>query len=272
MIVFPNCKINLGLYIGPKRADGFHSLQTVFYPIPLTDALELLTADEKRTELSLSGLPIDGPTTSLSPYQAWELLRNDFPELPQVKIHLHKVIPSGAGLGGGSADGAFALSLIDKKFKLGLTMMQLEDYAARLGSDCPFFIRSQPAYAEGRGEQLEPLPLDLSGYVLVLVNPGIHVNTGWAFGQVDKRSEPVDLRAQIAKPVSEWPSLLQNDFETTIFEAHPEIGTIKSQLYAAGALYASMSGSGSTVFGLFAAGAAPTLAFPECFFVRSLVL
>jgi len=186
MVVFPNCKINLGLRIIRKRNDGYHDLETVFYPIPLTDALEVIRVSGADTDIAFqsSGLPISGDSTNNLCVKAYQLLKKDFPQLGSVQMHLHKVIPMGAGLGGGSSDGAFALQLINDLFHLQLSKEQLIGYALQLGSDCPFFILNQPCFASGRGEKMEPVALDLSGYHFAIVNPGIHVNTGWAFSQL----------------------------------------------------------------------------------------
>jgi 4-diphosphocytidyl-2-C-methyl-D-erythritol kinase len=249
MIVFPNCKINLGLHILRRRADGFHDLETVFYPVPVNDALEVLSPGQ--LQFSSSGIAVPGEVTDNLCLKAWHLLKQDFPELPAVNIHLHKHIPIGAGLGGGSADAAFMLQLLNDKFSLGLSEEKLVDYAAQLGSDCAFFIRNQPCYATGRGEALEPIAADLSGYSLLLVYPGIHVNTGWAFGQITPAVPARQLRESILQPVSEWKTLITNDFEAPVFRAHPVLGEIKEKLYEAGAVYATMSGSGSAMVGIF---------------------
>lgn len=249
MIVFPNCKINLGLHILRRRPDGFHDLETVFYPLPVTDALEVLTGPD--LQFHSSGIAVPGNEQDNLCLKAWQLLKKDFPELPAVKIHLHKHIPIGAGLGGGSADAAFMLQLLNNKFQLGIPAEQLIDYAARLGSDCAFFIRNKASYATGRGEVLQPLELDLSGYSFLLVYPGIHVNTGWAFGRITPREPAEDLRQAILRPVSEWEGHIYNDFEAPVFSAHPVLQEIKEQLYEAGALYATMSGSGSAMVGIF---------------------
>src|SRR5690606_34669746 len=182
---------------------------------------------------------------------AWELLKKDRPSLPSVKMHLHKTIPTGAGLGGGSSDASFTLMLINEKFKLGLSTSQLMDYALKLGSDCPFFIMNEPAFAKGRGEILEPVALNLSDYVFALVSPGIHVSTRDAFAEIIPSTPKKSLREIIHQPVETWKEELKNDFEATVFRKHPRIASIKDELYNKGALYASMSGSGSTVFGIF---------------------
>lgn len=249
MVVFPNCKINLGLHITGKRPDGFHALETVFYPVALTDMLEMITADA--LSFQSTGLSIPGAADSNLCLKAYYLLKKDIPELPPVQMHLHKIIPMGAGLGGGSADGAFTLQLLNNKYKLELSSEQLIAYAAQLGSDCPFFILNQPCYATGRGELLEPVSLDLSAWHFVLVNPGIHVNTKWAFEQIKPGPSGKDLKAILQLPVEQWKEWLSNDFETPIARSHPEIEQIKHQLYTLGASYAAMTGSGSTVFGLF---------------------
>lgn len=275
MILFPNCKINLGLHIGQKRPDSFHDLQTVFYPIPLNDALEMVHGSEGQTvgvELTVSGLEVDGLPEDNICVKAYQLLKADHPQLPPVRIHLHKQIPMGAGLGGGSANGAFALRLLDQKFALRLSQEQLISYAARLGSDCPFFIINMPCFGAGRGELLTPIELDLGAYDLVLVNPAIHVPTGWAFGQLDKERKQEQVTDIIRLPVAEWRNRLTNDFEGPVFREYPQIGAIKERLYEAGADYAAMSGSGSTVFGLFKKEATPDLYFPEAYFVRRLAL
>lgn len=249
MIVFPNCKINLGLHVIRKRPDGFHDLETVFYPLPLTDALEVISPGT--LTFTASGIPVPGNSADNLCLKAWHLLRKDFPTLPEVNIHLHKHIPIGAGLGGGSADAAFMLRLLNTRFQLGLTDEQLIDHAAVLGSDCPFFIRNKPCYATGRGEILSPINLDLSAYTFVLVYPGIHVNTGWAFGQMSPAAPARSLRESIMEPVENWAATISNDFEQPVFSAHPELAVIKQSLYEQGAVYSSMSGSGSAILGIF---------------------
>jgi 4-diphosphocytidyl-2-C-methyl-D-erythritol kinase len=249
MIVFPNCKINLGLHIIRKRPDGFHDLETVFYPVPVRDALEVLSGSE--LQFRSSGMEVPGNEQDNLCLKAWRLLRQDFPQLPTVHIHLHKHIPIGAGLGGGSADAAFTLELLNNKYQLGISTEQLIDYAARLGSDCPFFIRNTACYATGRGEIMEPLELDLSAYSMLLVYPGIHVNTGWAFSQITPREPALALKQSILQPVTEWNKLIHNDFEAPVFSAYPVLRQIKGKLYEGGALYAGMSGSGSAMLGIF---------------------
>ncbi|NLR77763.1 4-(cytidine 5'-diphospho)-2-C-methyl-D-erythritol kinase [Chitinophaga eiseniae] len=249
MIVFPNCKINLGLHITRKRPDGFHDLETVFYPLPVNDALEIIA--HPSLQFASSGIPVPGEAADNLCIRAFQLLQRDFPQVQPVNIHLHKHIPIGAGLGGGSADAAFMLQLLNQKFQLGLSDTALADYAAQLGSDCPFFIYNRPCYATGRGEIMDPIDLDLSGYSFVLVHPGIHVNTGWAFRQLTPQAPAYGLREKIQSPVATWREIITNDFEAPVFSAYPVLAGIKEQLYAAGALYAAMSGSGSAVVGIF---------------------
>jgi 4-diphosphocytidyl-2-C-methyl-D-erythritol kinase len=270
VIVFPNCKINLGLHVLRKRSDGFHDLETIFYPIPLQDALEIIHAPSGSTEVFTTGLDTGVATEENICYKAWALLKQDFPDLPGVLIHLHKVIPTGAGLGGGSADGAFTLLLLNQKFNLGLKDGQLMDYALKLGSDCPFFILNKPAHAMGRGELLEGIRLDLSAYSIMIVNPRIHISTATAFSLISPSSDRPSLKAVLQNPPEEWRRLLENDFESTVFTHHPEIRTIKETLYANGAVYASMSGSGSTIYGLFPKGTGPLPSFPSHYFTATI--
>jgi 4-diphosphocytidyl-2-C-methyl-D-erythritol kinase len=270
LILFPNCKINLGLHILKKREDGFHDLETIFYPIPLLDGLEIIQhpAPVTSIEFSSSGLIVEGDPSDNICVKAYLLLKKDFPQLPAVKMHLHKTIPMGAGLGGGSADGAFALVLLNRKFNLGLDEQSLLGYALQLGSDCPFFIRNTPCFATGRGENMESISLDLSSYTFVVVNPNIHVNTGWAFSQLIPSAERPSLVEIIRQPVETWKGILKNDFEEPITRHHPEISACKDQLYRRGAIYASMTGSGATVYGIFPKGSNPIFSFPASYFVK----
>jgi 4-diphosphocytidyl-2-C-methyl-D-erythritol kinase len=253
MLVFPNCKINLGLQILDKREDGFHNLETVFYPVPLKDALELIPNADKEIEFEFTatGLALDGKTEDNLCFKAYHLLKKDFPQLPPVKVHLHKAIPMGAGLGGGSADAAIMLKLLNEKFHLNIPANQLINYALQLGSDCPFFIINKPCFATGRGEALEEIKVDLSAYKIVLINPGIHVNTGWAFSNITPALPQKSIQAIVQQPVETWKTQLKNDFEVPVFITHPQVKAIKDNLYQLGAIYAAISGSGSTVFGIF---------------------
>jgi 4-diphosphocytidyl-2-C-methyl-D-erythritol kinase len=276
MLAFPNCKINLGLRIVNKREDGFHNLETVFYPIALKDALEIITSTTSNAvTYSSTGNSIEGKEKDNLCIKAYHLLKKDFPNLPNIKLHLNKVIPTGAGLGGGSADAAFTLKLINDKYNLNLSISQLLNYALALGSDCPFFIINKPCFATGRGEVLEEIELDLSGYKFVLVNPNIHVNTGWAFGAWSEGYKPSehklkDIKKIIQQPINTWTENLQNDFEKVVFEKYPLIQNIKEELYNHGAIYAAMSGSGSTVFGIFEKDEKLELNFDSDYFVKIL--
>lgn len=249
MISFPNCKINLGLHITGKRTDGFHNLESVFLPVQLTDALEVKTAST--TSLTIHNLKVEGDITSNLIYKAWELL-NDKYAIPPVEIHLIKNIPAGGGLGGGSADGSFMLNLLNEYFQLNLEFDVLEQYAAQLGSDCPFFIRNQPALVTGRGEFITPIELQLSAYKVVLINPGIHISTAEAFKHIIPTPIDFNLKTVIeSKDFTQWRIAIKNDFETGVFKQYPQLADLKNTLYQNGALYASMTGTGSTVYGLF---------------------
>lgn len=276
MIVFPNCKINLGLQILSKREDGFHNIETAFYPVPLKDALEIIPFDSsKQVIFSSSGNVINGDISDNLCVKAYYLLKKDFPDLPAVKIHLHKNIPMGAGLGGGSADAAFTLQLLNRVFTLNISATQLLQYSLQLGSDCPFFILNKPCIGMGRGEILEPIQLDLSAYKIVLVNPGIHVNTGEAFCNLNLAANHLyqnSLQTTLLQPIETWKETLKNDFELSVFDRYPVINDIKEKLYQQSALYASMSGTGSTVFGLFKKELSIKLNFDPAFFIQNLSL
>jgi 4-diphosphocytidyl-2-C-methyl-D-erythritol kinase len=254
VVVFPNCKINLGLNIIRKRPDGYHDLETIFYPTKLTDALEIIETDYANEEIQFtnSGLDIDVSLQNNLCFKAYQLIKKDFSHLPSIKMHLHKRMWMGAGLGGGSSDGAFTLKLLNQKFNLGLSTEKLLEYALQLGSDCPFFIINKPCFATGRGEIIEPIDLDLSSYRIFITNPpGIQINTAWAFSKVTTSLPAKPIKEVIQQPVETWRNELKNDFEEIVFERCPQIGMIKENFYNAGAIYCSMSGSGSSVFALF---------------------
>lgn len=249
MVSFPPCKINLGLKIIRRRTDGYHDLSTCFYAVPWTDALEIVTAD--RFSFTASGNPIPGDATNNLCIQAYELLRRDF-NLSPVAIHLHKIIPTGAGLGGGSSDGAHVLRLLNQIFNLALSQEGLKKYALVLGSDCPFFIEDKPMLGSGRGEELTEISLDLSGKFLVLVKPEVHVATAEAYAGIKPKENSARINDILENnPVEQWRNDLKNDFEETVFLKYPTIGAVKQALYEGGAAYASMSGSGSAVYGIF---------------------
>jgi 4-diphosphocytidyl-2-C-methyl-D-erythritol kinase len=249
VVLFPNCKINLGLHVIGKRTDGYHDLETIFYPVAVKDALEVIAG--KEFTFQLTGLPVDDIHDNNLCVKAYHLLKKNFPDLPAVSVHLHKAIPMGAGLGGGSADGAFMLAMLNKQFQLHLSEEKLMLYALQLGSDCPFFIINQPCFATGRGENLTRVELDLSPYKIVLINPGLHVSTKDAFARLTPATPIQSIRKIIQQPIVTWKNELVNDFEKTVFELYPAVETIKERLYEKGAVYASMTGSGSTVFGIF---------------------
>ncbi|HXB45004.1 MAG TPA: 4-(cytidine 5'-diphospho)-2-C-methyl-D-erythritol kinase [Puia sp.] len=249
MLFFPNCKINLGLYVTGKRPDGFHDLQTVFYPISIKDIIEIVPSDT--FQFMTSGLSVEIPPEGNLCVKAYWLVKKDFPGLPPVKMWLHKHIPMGAGLGGGSADGAFTLKLLNEKFDLHLTTNQLLGYASELGSDCPFFVFNTPCHATGRGEILEPIHLDLSAFSLVLVHPEVHITTAWAFSQINPQAQQRNLKEIITHPIELWKDELKNDFEEPVLRRYPQLTIIKEKLYEAGAVYVSMTGSGSSFYGIF---------------------
>jgi len=257
MIQFPHSKINLGLSILAKRQDGFHDIDTVFYPVNLKDIVEITASSKGSSELiqfTHSGLNIPGDTTNNLCVKAYHLLKADFPTLPAIQMHLHKMIPMGAGLGGGSSDGTAVLQILNTLFHLQLNKIQLIQYAEKLGSDCPFFLFDQPCQASGKGEILNPIEIDLSPYTLVLIHPQIHIPTPWAFQQITPCKKVKEIAQIIQQPLATWEKELVNDFEAPIMKAHPLIRSIKDELYTQGALYASMTGSGSSLFGIFPKG------------------
>jgi 4-diphosphocytidyl-2-C-methyl-D-erythritol kinase len=271
VLSFPNCKINLGLNIVRKRPDGFHDIETVFYPISIQDALEVIGLPSANTnQFKQTGIEIPGGSDNNICLKAWEVLKKDYPDLPFVSIHLHKTIPVGAGLGGGSADGAFMLQLLNRKFRLGLDDKSLINYALLLGSDCPFFIKNKPVLATGRGEIFQNVDLDLTSYKFVIVNPGIYVSTAEAFGSITARQPSENIVDIIRLQPTEWRGRLKNDFEEPVSKQHPEIAAIRDALYNKGAVYAAMSGSGSTVFGIFEKEKEVVFDFPGNYFVKTI--
>lgn len=252
MIFFPNAKINLGLWITSKRQDSFHNIESVFYPIGLKDACEFVVDDSgsDSDKFTQTGIPTDCSMDQNLVIRAVNILRADF-NIPALKIHLHKVIPPGAGLGGGSADASFMLKYLNRYFELGLNIMELNKYACRLGSDCPFFIENTPALATGRGEILSELEAVLNGKFLVLINPGIHISTADAYSAIKPKERSTSLKDIYSKSPESWKDHICNDFEEVIFKNHPLISDIKKKLYRQGALYSSMTGSGSSVYGIF---------------------
>jgi 4-diphosphocytidyl-2-C-methyl-D-erythritol kinase len=248
MIVFPNAKINIGLNVVSKRADGYHNIETIFYPVKLADALEFAESD--KTELSISGIVIDGNSDNNLIFKAYRLLKNDF-RLPELKFHLHKVIPFGAGLGGGSSDAAFMLKALNSFFNLNIPSEKLKIYAAKIGADCPFFINNKPTFATGIGDQLTSVNIDLSEYEILIVKPPVSISTPDAYKNIVPSKPNFDLQKIINLPVENWKDNIVNDFEKYVFQTLPEVKVLKEKLYDMGAVFASMSGSGSAVYGIF---------------------
>ncbi len=265
MVVFPNAKINIGLNIVSKRNDGFHNIETVMYPIVYDDILEVIEWDDEamddkskmRKEQEIkpiqfvhTGIKLTGKPEDNIVVKAYRLLEVDY-ELPPLNVCLHKIIPVGAGLGGGSSDAAYMLKLLNDYFNIGLKKEKLMKYAQKLGSDCAFFLQNKPVYANGKGDQFDPIKLDLSDYFIVLVTPPIHISTVEAYAKATTSAPGYSLKDVIKTPIENWKKKIKNDFEGKAFRKHPELNAIKKELYAKGALYASMSGSGSTLYGIF---------------------
>lgn len=256
MIVFPNAKINIGLNIIEQRPDGYHNIESCFYPVPWFDALEII--EDEKFSFTSSGIDIPGDDNIC--IKVYELLKSDF-DLPPLNVHLHKNIPIGAGLGGGSADGAFMLSLLNDKFSLALSTKQLQDYASQLGSDCPFFIDNKPCFVEGTGDIFSPINIDLQGLFIVIIYPQIHIDTISVYKNITPSGLPVDLKnILVTNPIKDWPEQVTNDFENS---ADNKMLQLKDVLYAQGALYASMTGSGSAVYGLFSEAPKIQLKYPN---------
>jgi len=256
MLAFANAKINIGLNVTEKLPDGYHNIQTVFYPIRIHDVVEI--TDATATSCNVSGIDINGNPEDNICYKAFRLLQRDY-NFPEQQITLLKQIPVGAGLGGGSSDAAHLIKIIDKKFNLGLSVSEMERYASALGADCAFFIENKPVYAYGRGDQFKSINLDLSAYNIVLVKPAIHVSTAEAYAGMQPQASEETLPELMKQPVDTWKGQVKNDFERMVFEKYPAIADVKQKVYAAGAKYAAMSGSGSSVFGIFDT----TVALPE---------
>ncbi len=253
MIVYPNCKINIGLKVLNKRKDGFHNLESVFLPVNWCDALEIIENKKPSTSkviFTSTGLPIKGDNQNNLCVKAYHLLDEEF-NLPPIKMHLHKIIPMGAGLGGGSSDGAFTLKLLNELFSLKLTTAQLKSRAAKLGSDCPFFIKNKPAFVSGRGEKIKEIGLNLEGKQIVIVHPQLHIGTAEAFQNITRRPYKFELNNLPDWKIKTWQKKVENDFEGYAFRSYPVLEKIKKSMYEKGAIYASMSGSGSAIYGIF---------------------
>ncbi len=250
MIVFPNAKINIGLNIVEKRPDNYHNIESIFVPIPFKDILEIVETSSEETKLHLSGIPIDGDTDDNLVIKAFRLIQKDF-KIPNVDIYLEKIIPFGAGLGGGSADAAFTLKALNTLFDLNLSNETLCWYATKLGADCPFFIEDKAKYVTGIGEILSPIELELSRYFIVLVKPNDFISTKEAYACITPRKTEISVNEAIHYPIEHWKRHIVNDFEDSVFPNHPNIAKAKAKFYDNGAIYASMTGSGSAVFGIF---------------------
>lgn len=256
MIIFPIAKVNLGLNVVERRPDGYHNLQTVFYPVGIQDALEIFPMaedfpSEVDCDIKVSNIPIEGDEQRNLVVRAYKLLKQDFPNLPHLHVHLYKGIPTQAGMGGGSSDASAMLRLLNTSFQLNLSDEKLISYASKLGADCAIFILNRPAYAEGIGEKLYPMDVDLSGWYMAVVRPDIPVPTKEAFARIKPHFPQKCCRDIVMQPVETWKEELVNDFEESVFALHPELAAIKERLYQLGATYAAMSGSGSALFGLF---------------------
>jgi 4-diphosphocytidyl-2-C-methyl-D-erythritol kinase len=250
MTLFPNCKINIGLYIERKREDGFHDIKTLFYPINFNDTIEIEKTDKKNTSISIFGIPIEGDTNDNLCLKAYNLLNNDF-DLPPVNIILLKRIPTGAGLGGGSSDAVHTLLLLNEMFELKISNHQLYSYANKLGSDCAFFIENKPLLASEKGSTFNEIDFSIKNHYIVLIKPNQSINTTSAYKWITPRNKQIDLESLLHAPIENWKNTVINDFEEEVFKRFPNIKDLKDRLYDYGAVYASMSGSGSAVFGIF---------------------
>jgi 4-diphosphocytidyl-2-C-methyl-D-erythritol kinase len=263
MIDFPVCKINLGLNITQKRTDGFHNIETVFYPLKWSEALEIIEGGNQPFELIISGAKVEGKTEENIIFKAYKLL-SEIQKIQPIKVYLHKVLPMGAGLGGGSSDAAFFLKLANKQLKLNLSTEKLTEMARKLGSDCAFFIKNAPVFAKGKGDEFENIDVDLSKYHILVVYPGIHSNTKEAYEGVIPKQPERSIKSILKEPIETWKNNLTNDFEKSILKKYPEIEDLKNTLYKKGAIYASLSGSGSAVFGIFRTK--PEINFPSGYY------
>ena len=269
MVIFPNAKINIGLSVIRKRNDGFHDIESIFYPIGLCDSLEYLeTKDTSAIDIAsvtYSGpFPVTGKDICI---KLTEMLRDLF-SFPALRIHIHKNIPSGAGLGGGSSDAAFLLKSLNSRYSFELNQSQLEELASRIGSDCPFFIKNNPCLVTGKGEVLQEIHLSLKGYYLILIYPGTQVSTAEAYREIIPSDKSPNLRELAREPVNQWKYLISNQFEDSVFRSYPPLSEIRKELYSMGALYASMTGSGSAIYGLFSSEVNIPKQFSDYFIFR----
>lgn len=267
MVVFPNAKINLGLNIVERRPDRYHNIETVMYPVKWCDVLEIVSAKGKETTLTVTGRMVDCPAEKNLVMKAYRMISAEVGTLPPVDIYLRKIVPDGAGLGGGSADASFTLMCLNDMFKLEMTDDKLADIASRIGADCPFFIYNRPMLATGIGTEFDSIEVNLAGYRIVIVKPRVSVPTAKAYSGVVPQRPSCDLREALKKPLTEWNGVVKNDFEESVFALYPEIGTVKERLRQMGAEYVSMSGSGSAVYGIFKSDNLSEdmgQCFPEC--------
>ena len=274
MICFPNAKINIGLNVISKRNDGFHNIETIFYPIKLTDILEFTIIDsnniKKKSNFTQTGIDLNIDKEKNICYKAYNLLANDY-SLPKLNIHLHKIIPFGAGIGGGSADAAFIIKELNNYFNLKLKDIELEYYASQIGSDCAFFIKNKPTFAYDRGNKFKKIEINLSKYYILLIKPNTFVSSDAAFSGISAKPHRYSLINLIEKPIFEWKNYIFNDFETTVFKKHPNLAAIKENMYKLGAIYSSMSGSGSSIYGIFKEKPIIPASFKKYFFWISLL-
>ncbi|MEZ5083603.1 MAG: 4-(cytidine 5'-diphospho)-2-C-methyl-D-erythritol kinase [Bacteroidales bacterium] len=264
MIIFPNCKINLGLSVLAKRPDGFHNVETIMYPVPLNDVLEIIPSTDGEFHFGVSGVDISGDRKSNLVVKAYELLNKDF-NIGPVRIHLHKTIPLGAGLGGGSADAAYTIILLNQIFNLNLSSESMKGYARQLGSDCAFFVDNKAVFAYDKGDQFKKADIDLPGFFLVIVKPNVHINTAESYTWINPKNKNWSLEEIIQMPMKDWKNNLVNDFEKPIFERFPEIKLVKEKLRRKGAIYASLTGSGAAVYGIFSEEVSVKNEFSGCF-------
>ena len=264
MVVFPFCKVNIGLSVVERRRDGYHNIESLFYPVDLTDVLEVVESDDGKNHFVITGLPLDGDPSQNLCVKAYDQLSKEF-LIPPVRCHLHKNIPAGAGLGGGSSDAAFMLRCLNKLFDLKISKEDLFLHAMQMGSDCGFFVQDSPAVVTGRGESLSALNISLSNYKIVIIKPNIHVITAEAYARIKPKKPDFAIKDIILRPVSEWQGNLINDFEETTLKNYPKISDIKTKLQNAGALFVSMTGSGSAVYGIFEKGIQTSMILPGCF-------
>jgi 4-diphosphocytidyl-2-C-methyl-D-erythritol kinase len=261
MICFPNAKINLGLKVSGKRNDGFHTIETLIVPVAWYDCLEFRVSDQ--FSLHNYGLPIPGKTEDNLLYLVWTKMKTLF-QIPPLELHLLKSIPPGAGLGGGSADAAFFITAINAEFGLGLSTKSILNLASEIGNDCTFSVLNEPCMAIGTGNQLKPIKLELKNFFLQIVKPSLTISTSFAYSLITPSKSAHSISKTISLPMNKWPSMLVNDFEVPIFRNYPEIESIKNKLYTSGAIYASLSGSGSAVYGIFEKKPEREIPFPGC--------